>query len=214
MHENKFKYPRTPHLPWSPGNTDDDQVLQSTQCLEGKEVLVTEKLDGENTTMYADHIHARSIDSRPHISREWVKKLHANICYLIPSGWRLCGENLYAKHSIAYKNLESYFYLFSIWNDQNECLDWAQTLEWAELLGLKTPKELYRGLWNEKLISQIPIDEAHCEGYVVRTTQSFAYDSFSQHVAKWVRKGHVVTDANWMHKEMIANRLKKNSYEF
>lgn len=132
------------------------------------------------------------------------------LSYLIPSGWRLCGENLYARHSITYNNLESYFYLFSIWNEQNVCLDWVQTLEWAALLGLKTPREFYRGIWNEKLISQLAINTDICEGYVVRTAQSFTFDAFSQHVAKWVRRGHVMTnEEHWMNKEMIPNSLIK-----
>lgn len=71
--ENRFKYPRTPHLPWSAGKTDDDIVLLSTEHFEGKKVVVTEKLDGENTTMYTDYLHARSTINRPHISRGWVK---------------------------------------------------------------------------------------------------------------------------------------------
>lgn len=212
MKTNRFKYPRTPHLPWSSGNTDDDLMLLDTQHFEGKEVLVTEKLDGENTTMYRDYMHARSIDTRPHSSREWVKKLHASISYLIPCGWRLCGENVYARHSIAYNHLESYFYLFSIWNDQNVCVDWHQTVEWAKLLGLKTPKKFYYGMWDEKLVSQIPIDTVHCEGYVVRTTESFSYDAFNYHVAKWVRKEHVTSNAeHWMNKKIISNLLDKDN---
>jgi hypothetical protein len=212
MEINRFKYPRTPHLPWSSGNSDDDIMLLNTKHFEGKEVVVTEKLDGENTTMYIDYIHARSINNRPHASREWVKKIHATISYLIPYGWRLCGENVYARHSIAYDHLESYFYLFSIWNDENICLDWSQTVEWAELLGLKTPKKFYCGVWNEKLISHTPIDTTHSEGYVVRTTESFPYDAFKHHVAKWVRKNHVTTSEEyWMNKEVIPNLLAKDN---
>ncbi len=208
MNSLRFKYPKTPHLPWSLCHTNDDTFLKNTKHFEGKEVVVTEKLDGENTTMYADYIHARSIDSGSHISREWVKRLHANISYLIPKGWRLCGENVYASHSIVYNNLESYFYLFSIWDDQNTCKSWKETVEWAQLLNLKTSKEFYQGLWDEKLISHLSIDTTCCEGYVVRTTEAFFYDSFNQHVAKWVRKEHVTSDEHWMNKKCIPNRLK------
>ena len=206
---NRLKYPRTPHLPWSPGKSEDDDVLQTTKLFQGKEVVVTEKLDGENTTMYSDYIHARSLDSRTHISRDWVKNFHARIAYFIPDGWRFCGENVYAKHSIAYDHLESYFYLFSIWDDQNICLDWRQTLEWAKLLDLKIPREFYRGFWDERLISKLSIDTTSCEGFVLRTTERFSFDSFSQHVAKWVRKEHIETDAEWMNREVIPNRLRR-----
>jgi len=42
------KYPRTYHLPWSPGVTKDDRVIKSTNVFEGREVVVTVKMDGEN----------------------------------------------------------------------------------------------------------------------------------------------------------------------
>jgi len=45
--DNLVKYPRTPHVPWSPGNTADDIVLDSIRHLESLvDVVVTEKLDG------------------------------------------------------------------------------------------------------------------------------------------------------------------------
>lgn len=53
-------YPRTAHLPWSPGATSDDVRIADLSGLTGREVVVTEKLDGENTTLYADGLHARS----------------------------------------------------------------------------------------------------------------------------------------------------------
>lgn len=72
-----MKYPRTPHLPWSPGASVDDVRLEGLDGFEGEEVVVTEKLDGENTTLYRDGLHARSMDSAHHPSRTWVKALHA-----------------------------------------------------------------------------------------------------------------------------------------
>lgn len=90
------KYPRTPHLPFSLGVQSDDKVLKSISHFEGKDIIITEKMDGENTTMYSNHIHARSIDSKHHPSRDYVKQLHANIKYMIPSNMRLIGENMFA----------------------------------------------------------------------------------------------------------------------
>ncbi|MFT5465446.1 MAG: hypothetical protein ACI8UO_000541 [Verrucomicrobiales bacterium] len=57
-----IKYPRTLHLPWSPGSTNDDCFLNGVSHFEGREVVVTEKLDGENTSMYRGGIHARTLD--------------------------------------------------------------------------------------------------------------------------------------------------------
>lgn len=42
------KYGRTFHLPWSPGAHDDDKTLKDTSQFEGKRVVVTKKMDGEN----------------------------------------------------------------------------------------------------------------------------------------------------------------------
>ena len=84
----------------------------------GQEVIVSEKIDGENSNIHPNYFHARSIDGRNHISRTWIKNLHSKICYNIPEGWRICGENTYAKHSIYYSKLPSYFLVFAIFNEK------------------------------------------------------------------------------------------------
>lgn len=44
-----IKYPRTFHLPWSLGATSDDKVLKNVDHFEGTCVVITEKMDGENS---------------------------------------------------------------------------------------------------------------------------------------------------------------------
>ncbi len=207
---SRFKYPRTPHLPWSPGASADDTRLADLRAFEGRDVVVTEKLDGENTTLYRDGLHARSLDPRPHPSRAWVKALQGRVGYRIPAGWRVCGENLFARHSLAYEDLASYFYLFSVWDDTNTCLSWDETRAWAQDLGLPTPTELYRGLWDARRVQALRIDEARMEGYVVRTTGRFAFADFALNVAKWVRHDHVQTDGHWLHAAVTPNGLRKD----
>jgi hypothetical protein len=206
------KYPRTPHLPWSPGTTSDDRLLENTDQFFGKEVVVTEKIDGENTSMYRDHIHARSMDSLDHPSRTWVKQLHGSIQYDIPEGWRLCGENMFAKHSIHYANLESYFYLFGVYNAENMTLSWDETKEWAKLLGLVTVPELWRGVWDEEKVRPLYTGKSvfgnSGEGYVVRLAGSFPWAEHWNYTAKYVRKGHVQTSQFWMNQPVVRNLLK------
>lgn len=204
------KYPRTPHLPWSPGASLDDECLADTTLFAGRDVVVTEKMDGENTSMYSNYMHARSIDGRHHPSRDFVKALHAALAYSIPEGWRLCGENLYARHSLAYDNLPGYFFLFSVWNADNFALSWDETTQWAEVLGLPVPTVLYRGMWNEPVLRALPIDTSVSEGYVVRTTAGFFYGEFAQRVAKWVRPRHVQTGEHWMHAAVVPNTLARS----
>jgi hypothetical protein len=208
MTTHRRKYPRTPHLPWSRGASEDDVRLSGCPGFEGRRVVVTEKMDGENTSLYRDGLHARSLDSRHHPSRAHVKAWHATIAHEIPKGWRLCGENVYARHSIAYGDLQGYFFLFSVWNAENECLSWPETVEWAELLGCPVPVVFYQGLWDAEKIRKTHIDTEVCEGYVVRLEDGFSYGQFADSVAKWVRPAHVTTDQHWMSAPVIPNRLR------
>ena len=178
-------------------------------AFEGRDVVITEKMDGENTTMYRDHIHARSLDSGHHPSRSWVKGLHSTIAARIPPGWRVCGENLYAKHSVGYEELSSYFMVFSIWDDTDMCLSWAQTREWAELLELEVVPVLHEGTWDEALARELAegLDTNVTEGFVVRLADEFARGVFREAIAKWVRADHVQTETHWMHREVVPNGI-------
>jgi hypothetical protein len=204
------KYPRTLHLPWSLGATVDDRILSDTSCFEGKEIVITEKCDGENSNLYHDYYHARSLDSKPHPSRTWLKNYHASFKQDIPEGWRICGENMFAKHSIRYENLPSYFLVFSIWNEQNICLSWDETVEWANLLGLDLVPVLWRGIWDEKVVRDRKILEGQ-EGYVVRLARGFNFEDFALSTGKMVRASHVQTDEHWMNKPVEVNGLSKTS---
>ncbi|MFI5763053.1 RNA ligase family protein [Streptomyces sp. NPDC051563] len=202
-------YPRTPHLPWSPGATSDD-VRTTGPAMQagfaGREVVVTEKLDGENTTLYADGLHARSLDSGHHPSRAWVKGLQSRIGPGIPAGWRVCGENVYARHSLAYEELDAWFYGFSVW-DGDHCLDWDRTVLFLRGLGVPGPRVLWRGIYDERALRRLRLDTARQEGYVVRTAAGFDRADFGRCVAKWVRGGHVRTDTHWMYAQVVPNGL-------
>lgn len=210
----RVKYPRTYHLPWSPGKTSDDRTMDDPDETFGDaEIVVTEKMDGECTTMYRDYLHARTLDYSPHPSRDRVRALHGAIAHDIPDGWRICGENVYAVHSIAYSELPAHFLVFSIWNDRNECLPWDETVLWAKLLGLHVVPVLHRGPWDTKVIKLALDGSAKSrlggdrEGYVVRLADGFHYRAFRRSVAKYVRKGHVQTDDHWKQQAVVANKL-------
>ena len=61
-----MKYPRTYHLPYSPGATKDDKKRSVKNGInwfsyyKGKEIVITEKLDGENTCFTRQDVYARS----------------------------------------------------------------------------------------------------------------------------------------------------------
>lgn len=208
---NYVKYPRTYHVSWSENIPKDDRKLDSMNHFKNCEVVVTEKMDGQNVTLYNDYIHTRSVDSLSHPSTNWVKNFWAKIKHDIPDGYRICGENLYAKHSITYNNLKSFFYGFSIWNDKNECLDWESTVEYFDLLGIVYPKVMYHGIYDEKIIKELYSRDMYdtFEGYVIRKTCLFTYTNFKNSVAKFVRHNHVQTVQHWMYgQKMIINNIE------
>ena len=202
----RIKYPRTPHLPWSPGRTVDDIALDFDDVFVNKEVVITEKMDGENTTLTRDYTHARSVDGRHHASRTWLKRFHGEIAHLIPNGVRICGEYLYAQHSIKYDNLKSYFYGFSVWKG-NICWDWDQSLELMDRLGIEAVPVFYRMPYDASFIRSLTLNHDKIEGYVIRKTESFLLPDFAQSVAKYVRPNHVTTDEHWMNAAIVPNQL-------
>lgn len=215
LFDNRVKYPRTWHLPWSASVTSDDRVLtQATvDSWDASEIVVTEKMDGECTTLYRDYMHARSMDYNSHVSRNWMKNFHAQIAPDIPENMRICGENLWAKHSIFYPDLPSYFLGFSIWMG-TRCLPWDETLEWFELFGIRPVKQWYRGEaetcpW--KLL-MLPTGNATLEheGYVVRPADGFTLREFPTKVGKYVRAQHVQTHGHWMRSAMTPNKIIAN----
>lgn len=208
------KYPRTPHLPFSPGVSNEDKVLVDTCCFQGKSVVVTEKYDGECSGLTNTFCHARSLDSKDHPSRHWLKQLHAEIKCNIPEGWKVFGENLFAKHSIHYYNLPTYFFVFAILNNDT-FLSWTETKDWAGLLGLQTVPELFCGIWDEEKVKNLSLQKSYYggegEGYVVRVANSFCISDFGVSVAKYVREGHVQTSSHWMVEKVVPNVLALRS---
>lgn len=211
------KYPRTLHLPWSDTIGDDgDHVLENLQAFAGQEVVVTEKLDGENTTLYPTHLHARSLDGRHHASRGWVKSWHARQAHLIPNGWRVCGENLFALHSIAYSALPSYFVTFAV-HDGQQWLAWDDLEAFCHERSWPHAPVLYRGVWNEKAVRACHSGASQFggaqEGYVVRLARSFGDAEWQESIAKYVRPNHVQSGRHWMFKPVEKNGLAEEARE-
>jgi hypothetical protein len=218
LYRRRFKYPRTLHLPSSPNRgTDGDRVHADTSSFEGREVVVSLKLDGEATTLYRDHIHARSVEGAYHPTRTWVRGLWGQVRHDIPEGaggrgggWRLCGENVYGMHSIPYRDLPTYFFLYAIYDEANTCLSWDETEEWAALLGLTTVPVLYRGPWDEEAVAACqdrPMWADEAEGFVVRWAEAFPYFEHWRATGKSVRRAHVKTDDHWSHGQVPVNGL-------
>ena len=207
-----MKYPRTYHLPYSPGATKDDKKLQDDwfKYYQGKEIVITEKLDGENIHMNQKDCYARS-DGAPTRS-PWSRNiwdpqegLYWRIKTLIGSNETLFGENLYGEHSIHYDKLPSYFHLFAV-STESVWESWQSVKLFGAILGVKTVPELWRGfVYDEKQLKELVDKFVNMpsvygdtrEGVVIRLTNSFKLDDFKHCVCKWVRPNHVQTDEHW-----------------
>ncbi len=212
----KFKYKSTKHVPWSREDYRKSDCHSDISFFEGKEVVITEKMDGEVSNIYHDgSFHARSLNTPYHPSREWAGRVAGEIGFKLPGGWRICAENVYAKHSIKYDDLKAYIQAFSIWNNENRCLDWDQTEEWCNLLDIEHVPVIWRGEYDRKFIENKFTHNKLCEmrgreveGYVMRTVDGFHYNEFEKHLAKFVRQNHVQTSEHWRKKKVEPNKLK------
>jgi RNA ligase len=201
------KYNRTFHLPWSPGSTNDDRISNNVDSLLGIEIVITEKLDGENCGMVDQGVYARShaAFTTSSWSRE-VRQLHKlAVEDELGEGVYLFGENMEGIHSIEYTNLDSYFYIFGL-RDNDIWVDWNKVEEYSYLLDIPTVPVLFKGIVNttkelqtlvENLVKQPSELGGSREGIVVRNAGMFHDDDFVDNVMKWVRKNHVQTDVHW-----------------
>lgn len=228
---NSPKYNRTPHLPWSPGKGSDDKVAASVESLLGKELVITEKMDGSNTSLEKDGCFARTHSGAPtHKSFDGLKALHARVKHSLENGMQYFGEWCYAKHSIEYKELPGYFLLFGVraldddfdneegrWMGPHCWASWDHLVEMAATLGLPTVPILWKGQVKtakelEVLTKALAAEKSVCggvrEGVVVRLACAFLDDDFSESVMKYVRKNHVQTTEHWKDQEIVKNGLK------
>lgn len=198
------KYPRTYHFPFSPGTTSDDRIAKDWEGILSHELVMTEKLDGENNCLKESGVYARS-HAAPTVSRWSVKirelwERHKNSL----GDLEIFGEAMYAIHSIEYERLESYFYIFGI-RQNEQWLSWNEVEFYAEVLELPTVPVIERGYFSQKEIEGKIKEEiengsrlgGECEGFVFRNAENFHTDSFLQNVLKYVRENHVKTDEHW-----------------
>jgi hypothetical protein len=211
------KYGRTYHYPFSPGTTSDDRIQHDYwQHIQKIPTLIhTEKLDGENNCLSRHGVFARS-HAAPTVSA-WTESIR-RFWQLIKNDLgdlEIFLENLYAIHSIEYRNLEHHFYVFGI-REHDRWLSWEETKFYAAMIGLPTVPELaiVHQPKNQMIFDQNTLELTQgrgtfeprdilsgqpttIEGIVSRNADAHATDEFAHNVFKYVRKGHVKTDQHW-----------------
>jgi hypothetical protein len=125
------KYPRTHHLEGSrlqPG--DEDLSSMPLRALEGRHIVVEEKVDGGNAGISFDEEGTLYLQSRGHfldggprerhfaLFKAWANRWRRELREALGSRYVLYGEWLYAKHTVFYDALPHYFLEFDALDTQ------------------------------------------------------------------------------------------------
>lgn len=204
------KYHRTYHLPFSKGLTNDDRKAGKDwwEHLKGKELVLTEKLDGSNSALTKEGPYSRScadFTKNPWDVNLWNK--HKAIGSKLGDNEIVYGESMYAIHSITYDKLPNDFFIFACKDmDLGTWYSWSDVELMADMLKLPTVPIIARRVFNSPLDLEVTINQAMTkpsafgdtkEGVVVRLADSFSDEDFNKYVLKFVRANHVQTDEHW-----------------
>jgi len=219
--ETSRKYGRTYHFNFSPGSTSDDRINHAywndIKIIESNNssIVNLEKLDGENNCINQYGVFARSHGApttspwTSHLRQKWnlIKNDLGDI--------EIFGENIYAIHSIEYKNIENHYYVFAV-RVLDKWLSWEEVEFYASIFDLPTvpvlkyvndfsDEKIFKNdilelsKLNSKYDSYDVLTNLPCtlEGIVSRNIGEYDVDKLSNNVFKYVRKGHVKTDEHW-----------------
>ena len=196
----KIKFPRTPHLPFSGSIGSDDLRIKDLSQFYGKDIIITEKMDGENISIYKDGWHARSLGSKHKDYHSYLQnKILPQIQAKLESNLRLVGEYLYKRHTIPYDDLEGFFELFAAVYARDkgfEVQPWTFVQFCSGVLDIPTVPELIYikkfSQKDEKVLYDLvnSFERNGLEGFVIRNAARFPLEKWSENVAKYVRKGY------------------------
>lgn len=235
-----YKYPSSRHLPFSHSRDVDDTEFRVVDAFIGTPLVVTIKMDGGNTMLVKDSaepVRARNGTVADHPSYDQLKAEYweRNLYEKIPEHLQICGEWVYACHSIHYgcdgcckprnqgPELDAYFYVFGVFDTRyNLWLSWPETEQWADEIGYPTAPVVRGGgspddvlfsnsteLYDELVADAERVVNAGHEGLVVRNTYPYHYGQFSERLGKYVRENHVEDGAtHWSHRDVTPNKLK------
>lgn len=210
-----MKYPHTPYFSFSP-SVDREDVRKTgyfnINDFVNKDIIFTIKMDGSNAQMTNKHIAARNGIDATHPSFDLAKRYHNEIKDKIDPNYIIFGEWLYAKHSIHYNDLDSFFQIFAVY-DGEKWLGWNEIVKISKDLGFLTVR--YSSIYNLNNVKDLKniitefgesVIQGGNEGIVVRNAEEFV--NFKENVAKYVRSNHVQTDEHWSRQKMVKNKLR------
>jgi hypothetical protein len=127
------KYPRTPHLEGSRLQAGDFDLSQvSFAEIAGRHLVVEEKIDGANCGISFDGSGNLLLQSRGHyllggpreqqfaMFKQWANEHLAVLADCLSDRYLMYGEWMFAKHTVFYNRLPSYFLEFDVLDRRNE----------------------------------------------------------------------------------------------
>lgn len=213
------KYPRMPYLTVSPAKGDDESRTIKTPSFCHRRVILTTKMDGSNVSLTRERLAARNGSTADHLSFDRLKGMYSTIRWTLPKHLVIFGEWLYAMHSIHYVGdlaLEDFLEVFGVLDIQRGMwLNWEDTSAIAKRFQIWTTPVVSAGTFKRgrSIIKWIKdhgrdtIAAGH-EGMVIRTEGEFPNAAFHEHVAKYVRIGHVSTDDHWWRRPIVPNEVR------
>ena len=179
--------------------------MEDPTALAGRDIVVTEKLDGDNTLIFQGGVYGRTGAG----AGPWaglVKKHHA--WKLAGTDLSLYGENLYPVHTIRYDPMppEETFRAFALRRPDGSFEPFRALEELCTALDIPTVPILFRGRRQSTQELDQLIHRAHAEpsllggereGVVVRAAGEMSAQDFPRMACKSVRLGHVQAETHW-----------------
>lgn len=201
-------YPRVGHLVPGRGTRDDVALdAAAVQAFLGREVVVEEKLDGANVSLWLeDGVVAcglrSGVDAMDRAGqlgplRAWVAQHDEALRRALAEDRAIYAEWLLLSHSVGYDRLPSYLVVLDLWRAEGFATP-QQRNEVCAAAGLPVPPEVWRGVPGsvaavEKLLGPSSFGPGPMEGLVVRTV-----DGGRPRLAKLLRPGFdQLDDAEW-----------------
>ena len=201
-------YPRVGHLVAGRGSRDDVTLASAAvQSLVGGEVVVEEKLDGANVSLWLDggqvlcglRSGPGAMDRAGQLGplRAWIAQ-HDEALRRALAGWEaVYAEWLLLSHSVGYDRLPSYLVVLDLWRSEGFATPDERNSACAAA-ELPTPPEVWRGVPGsvtgvERLLGRSAFGPEPMEGLVVRTV-----DGRPPRLAKLLRPTFdQLDDAEW-----------------
>jgi len=142
--DQSTKYNRTLHAQISLGTTSDDRILPDGYVkvfAQMTDLVMTEKLDGQNNCLSKYGVFARSHAAITELPWDRPLRERWELIKGDLNNLEIFGENMYGIHSIGYRKLESFYYVFAI-REGKKWLSWEEVKFYAAMLDFPTVPEV------------------------------------------------------------------------